>query len=82
MLLSIISFATSEFIAKSFNQSQLAPVLKSLSFVFIIAAFNQIQIALLKRNFAFKSLANRALLGILIAGIVGIYMALSGYGVW
>jgi teichuronic acid exporter len=61
---------------------ELSSVLKWLSFIFIIAAFNQIQIALLKRNFAFKTMATRALVGIFIAGIVGIYMAFSGYGVW
>jgi O-antigen/teichoic acid export membrane protein len=82
LLLTTISFNTSDYIAQIFNKLELSSVLKWLSFIFIIAAFNQIQIALLKRNFAFKTMATRALVGIFIAGIVGIYMAFSGYGVW
>jgi O-antigen/teichoic acid export membrane protein len=40
------------------------------------------QIAILQRNLAFKSLAARSLVATIVGGIVGISMALAGFGVW
>jgi len=81
-LLTIVSLFSAHWIAKIFNQPQLIPIIKWLSLLFIISALTHPQRALIKRKFDFKTLANCALLGILIAGIVGIAMAFSGYGVW
>jgi PST family polysaccharide transporter len=81
-LLTIIGFITASLISQSFHKSKLELILKVLSFLFIISSFSQIQRALLKRHFNFKAIAVRALLGIIIAGIIGIYMAVSGLGVW
>ncbi len=81
-LLTAISFLAAPLIAQSFNQSRLIPVVRSLSIIFIISAFSQTQRTLLKRKFAFQAMAMRTLLGITIAGFVGILMASQGYGVW
>lgn len=75
-------FFTVDYIADNFHQPLLTPVLKSLSFLFIINTFSETQRALLVREFAFKALAIRSLLGIIFAGIVGIFMAFNNYGVW
>lgn len=82
IFLTSLTFFFANPLAKVFNQLQLISILQVLSFVFIISSFSQTQMALLKRNFAFKSLATRSLLGILASGFVGVFMALSGYGVW
>jgi PST family polysaccharide transporter len=81
-LLTVVTFTAADMLARGFNQPKLYSLLQVLSFLFIISAFSQTQIALLKQNFDFKTLAVRALLGIIISGIVGIFMALWGYGVW
>lgn len=81
-LLTIASFSGAGLIANLFQQPQLIPVIRCLSVLFFFNAFTQIQIALLKRKFAFKTLATRALLGIFIGGIVGVVVAIAGFGVW
>jgi PST family polysaccharide transporter len=82
LLLAIIAFSFANVISISFNQSSLTQIIQILSSLFIISAFSQTQTTLLIRKFQFKTLAVRSLLGIFAAGIVGICMALSGYGVW
>lgn len=75
-------FITADYVANTFSQPLLTPIFKSLSFLFIISAFSETQRGLLVRKFAFKSLAIRSLLSIIIAGIIGIIMAFNNYGVW
>ncbi|WP_373479346.1 lipopolysaccharide biosynthesis protein [Geminocystis sp.] len=81
-LLTISTFCLSNFIAYRFNQPSLTPVLKCFSFLFIISSFSEIQRGLLVRNFAFKAIAIRNLLGVFFAGIIGIIMAFNNFGVW
>lgn len=57
-------------------------VLKALAFLPIISSFNIIQVALLQREFSFKSLSLRSLLSTLLSGLVGILMAMNGFGAW
>lgn len=81
-LLTTVTFTAAILISKIFRQPFLIPILQVLSLVFIINALSQTQAALLRRDFKFKIMAIRSLLGIIIAGIVGVGMALLGYGVW
>ncbi len=81
-LLTTITLSSANLIAFTFNQPRLNLIVQVLSILFIIASFSQTQVTLLKREFKFKVMATRSLLGILIAGIVGILMAFWGYGVW
>lgn len=81
-LLTITGFIGAGLIANLFQQPQLIPLIRCLSVLFFFDAFSQVQIALLRRKFAFKTLATRALLGIFVSGVVGIVMAIAGFGVW
>ncbi|MEM6350534.1 MAG: lipopolysaccharide biosynthesis protein [Cyanobacteria bacterium P01_D01_bin.14] len=69
-------------IAIGFKEPLLAPILRWLSLGIIIDALSSIQQAVLQREFAFDALAKRSLVGILVGGIVGLSMALLGFGVW
>ena len=82
LLLTIISFLLSEFIAGIFNQPKLIPIIQCFSFLFFIKSLSHVHKAILSRNFAFKVMAVRTIIGITIGGIVGIVMALYGFGVW
>ncbi|MEN8445590.1 MAG: lipopolysaccharide biosynthesis protein, partial [Cyanobacteria bacterium J06555_13] len=75
-------FASADFVANGFDQPQLTPILRCFSTLFIITSLSNVQKAILAREFAFKAIATRSLLGLLISGVVGIVMALSGFGVW
>ncbi len=81
-LLTIASLISAGWVANLFQEPQLIPLIRCLSVLFFFNAFSQVQIALLKRKFAFKTLAIRALFGIFIGGIVGVVMAITGFGVW
>lgn len=82
LLLTCSTWIFADWIAGFFNQQQLAPILRCLSLVFLLNASRSTQQAILERNFAFKELAVRSILGIFLGGIVGITMAVAGLGVW
>ncbi|MEQ9371497.1 MAG: MOP flippase family protein [Coleofasciculus chthonoplastes F3-SA18-01] len=82
ILLATLSFIGADGIAYGFQQPQLAPILRCLSLIFIINALKGTQQAILERKFAFKTLAVRSIMGIVIGGLVGIIMAIAGFGVW
>ena len=82
LILAIISFLSSGFVANRFGQPDLTPILQCLSILFIIAALSKIQQAILERKFEYKAVALRSLFGTTIGGVVGIIMALNGFGIW
>lgn len=69
-------------IAALLDEPELAPILQVLSLTFVLGSFSSIQIALLRREFAFRSLAIRAIGAAAGGGVVGIVMALLGMGAW
>ncbi|KZL48953.1 lipopolysaccharide biosynthesis protein [Nodularia spumigena CENA596] len=81
-LLAFISIASSDMIAKFFSQPDLTPVLRWLSLSFLIGSLNSVQVAILQRNLNFKPLAIRSLIATLGGGVIGVSMALMGFGVW
>ena len=82
VFLFILSLATANVIAASFNQPELASLIRWMSFIVVLSALNTTQQAILRRQLAFKSLAIRGLLGQMCGSITAIIMALNGLGVW
>lgn len=82
ILLTVGSITSAGFVAEFYQEPRLAPILRWLSLSFILVALSSTQIAILQRRLSFKSLAARSLVANLAGGIVGVGMALSGYGVW
>lgn len=82
LLITLLCIGTAGSAADLFREPQLAPVIRWLSLNFTIIAFSSVQDAILRRNLAFKSLAIRSLVGVVAGGVVGVVMALNGYGVW
>lgn len=82
LLLTIISFFLAGFVSNIFEQPKLIPILQCFSFLFFINSLSHVHKAILSREFAFKIMAVRTIIGIIIGGTVGIVMALSGFGVW
>jgi len=81
-LLTLIGFVIAIPLATILQRPQLAPILQVLSLLFIISSLSSTQQALLRRELAFRSLATRGLLSIGGGGVVGIAMALMGFGAW
>lgn len=82
LLLIVVSIAGAEPISALFKEPALTPIIRWLSLSFLLSGLNGVQSALLSREFKFKVLAVRSLVAVLVGGVVGLVMALRGYGVW
>lgn len=82
VFISALAVVFAPWIASVVNTPALVPVLRWLTFSFFLSALCGVPTAILQRNFAYKVLAVRYLVGIVLGGIVGVAMAFMGYGVW
>lgn len=82
ILLTVLSIAGAGLVADLLKQPQLIPIIQYLSISFTLSGLSSVQQAVLERRFAFKSLAIRSLLAVIIGGIVGVVMAFFNFGVW
>jgi PST family polysaccharide transporter len=69
-------------IAIVLGDRRLEPILQVLSATFLLTALSSIQMGLLRREMAFRSLAIRKLTAVALSGVVGVGMALAGFGAW
>lgn len=69
-------------IAEFFNRPQLTDLLKVMSFIIIINAFAIIQRTILMKRIDFKTQTKVSVISSVSSGIVGIGMAIAGYGEW
>src|SRR5690606_23631184 len=73
---------TAPLIANFYSQPILEDVLKIYTITFIIRAFSQVQLTKLTKEMNFKLQMMIQIPSVIIAGIVGIYLAMQGFGVW
>jgi len=69
-------------IASLYKQDIVAPLVQYLGVSVILVALGAVPASLLRRHMQFKVLAIRAVAGVVVGGVVAIWMALAGYGVW
>ena len=81
-LAAILSIACAGLIGDLFKEPQITPIIRYLSLGFLISGFSSVQEAIFQRKLAFKSLAIRSLVAVILGGIVGVTMAFMGFGVW
>lgn len=77
-----ILYFTAPLIADFYNQPQLVLLIKVICLSFVIDALGRIHIVHLEKNLDFKSQSIIGGISVLIAGIISITMAYTGYGVW
>lgn len=82
VLLTALVFFVGAKLAHEFYDPAAAPILQVLSVMFIIEAIQVVHEGKLRREFRFKVIALRSILASSISGIVGVTLALQGYGVW
>lgn len=82
LIIYIILFVTSPFIANFYNEPVLTSILRVQSIAVIIASFSSVQNAILIKNLQFKKSFIYRLIAIFFQGVVGIILAIYGYGVW
>lgn len=82
IVLYAILFFSAPLIAKFYNQPILTDLTRVLALVFVINAFSYVQEAKLTKEMRFKTLMFIHLPSTIISGVVAVFMALEGFGVW
>lgn len=81
-LLTTCGILLSPLIAYFYQNSILKPLTMLLCLNFIFNSLNSIPNSILQKNFKFRELANISISTTVIGGLIGIYLAIKGYGVW
>lgn len=78
----LILFFSAPLISSFFNRSELTALTRVMSFILIINALSIVQNTVLTKKFDFKTKAKASFISALLSGVIGIVMAVKGYGVW
>lgn len=78
----LILFLCAPLIARFYNVDELSTILRVLGLNIIISAFATVQRANLIASIDFRTIAFVNVSAVILSGVVGIWMAYSGYGVW
>ncbi|MBW0007258.1 MAG: oligosaccharide flippase family protein [Sphingomonas sp.] len=68
--------------ARAYGQPAVAPLLLVASPTVLMIGAAGVPTALLRRKLAYRTLAVRSVLGVVAGGLVGITMAINGFGAW
>ncbi|MFZ2322080.1 MAG: lipopolysaccharide biosynthesis protein [Ignavibacteriaceae bacterium] len=82
ILFFLILFFLSGLISNFFNEPKLTSIIRVLSISLIINALTIVQRARLIKDINFKLQTKISIIASIVSGIIGIWMALAGYGVW
>lgn len=82
LILYIVLFFASPYIAKFYDMPILSPVMRVMGLRLILASMNTIQHAYIQKNMQFKKFFFATLFGTVISAFIGIAMAIYGFGVW
>ncbi len=81
-ILYIILFFSAPIIARIYNSEILIPLLRVMGLRIPIAAVNSIQQAYVQKKMIYRKFFISTLFGTVVSAVVGIYMAVKGYGAW
>ncbi len=82
ILLYLILFFSAPSIASFYQNDELIDIIRILSIQIPLAAIKNIQHSYVSKHMMFKKFFYSTLGGTLISGIIGIYLAYNGFGVW
>ena len=82
IILYVIIFFCAPIIANFYNNYSLILLIRVLSITILISGIKNVQQAYVSRNLMFKKFFWSTIGGTIVAAIVGILMALNGFGVW
>jgi len=82
LVLYIIMFLVAPSIANLYDKEILVPVIRVMSLTFFINAFKSVLSAYTSSNLQFKKFFFSTIIGTIISAVIGIYMAIRGYGAW
>ncbi len=77
-----ILFFTASLIATFFSQPILTKIIRVYCLTFIISAFSEVQLTRLTKEMNFKLQMTIAIPSLIGSGLLGVFLAYEGYGVW
>ena len=81
-VLYLILYAIAPWVAGFYNEPQLCSLMRVLCLIIIIISFAVVQRALYTASINFKTQAKASFIAAIISGVVGVWLAYNGYGVW
>jgi len=75
-------YITAPWVAAFYEKPELVSVIRVLGIILIVSGIKNVQQAYVSRNLMFKKFFFSTLGGTIVAAVVGIAMAVKGYGVW
>lgn len=81
-LLYLILYSLAPWVANFYNEPQLCILMRVLCLVVVINSLAVVQRAIYTASLDFKTQAKASFVAAVVSGGVGIYLAMTGYGVW
>lgn len=81
-ILYILIFFSAPFIGRCYHAQELSGLLRVTAIVLFPGAFNSVQVAYVTRDLRFRVLTVSSFISAIIAAIVGVGMAIVGFGAW
>jgi O-antigen/teichoic acid export membrane protein len=81
-ILYAILYFTAPWIASFYNKPELTEILRVLGFSFILLSLGSSSLNLMQKNFNFKQVFYSDSLSLFASNILGVVLAMKGYGVW
>jgi len=82
LILTLITYFSAVWIGDFYNNDALIPLAQVMSLSFIINAFSSVQTSKLRKELNYSALTKASFMASLISGVVGVTLALNGFGVW
>ena len=82
IILYVILFFAAPFIAAFYNRTEITQLIRIFAIILPLSSYKSIQNAYVSKNLDFKKFFFSTLSGTVISAIVGIVMAVKGFGVW
>lgn len=82
LLIYLTIFLLAPYIAKFYNDDLICPLIRVSAISIVISSIKNIQHAYVARNLMFKKFFFASLTGTILSGIIGVVVALLGYGPW
>lgn len=80
--LAVLFYALAPLVASFYGESELESITQVLAVTYVVGAVSTVPQALLQREMAFDRLAKIQIPSVIVAGLLAIGMAFSGWGVW
>lgn len=81
-VLYLILYTIAPWVSDFYNEPQLCSLMRVLCLIVIINSFAVVQRAIYTASINFKTQAKASFIAALASGLVGVWMAYNGYGVW